>query len=131
MSIFRVFLSRHFSGLTRPVVFVVFMMIPASCGLVNREAAGQRQKSSVETNYDKTEYRIPMRDGTKLYTTVYSPKDKSKKYPFILKRTPYSCAPYGKSAYSESDCTIKNDGERKVHFCSPGRSWSLDVRGNL
>jgi putative CocE/NonD family hydrolase len=46
-------------------------------------------------NYTKAEYRIPMRDGVKLYTIVYSPKDTSQHYPFLLFRTPYSVAPYG------------------------------------
>jgi len=48
-----------------------------------------------EAHYDKTEYQIPMRDGTKLHTVVYTPKDKSKKYPFVMQRTPYSSGPYG------------------------------------
>ena len=40
--------------------------------------------------YTKYEYRIPMRDGTKLFTVVYVPKDASKTYPFLVNRTPYS-----------------------------------------
>jgi putative CocE/NonD family hydrolase len=36
-----------------------------------------------------------MRDGVKLFTSIYIPKDKSKTYPIILNRTPYSVAPYG------------------------------------
>jgi putative CocE/NonD family hydrolase len=40
--------------------------------------------------YTKYEYRIPMRDGTKLFTAVYVPKDASKPYPFLINRTPYS-----------------------------------------
>jgi putative CocE/NonD family hydrolase len=40
--------------------------------------------------YTKYEYRIPMRDGTKLFTVVYVPKDASKAYPFLINRTPYS-----------------------------------------
>ena len=46
-------------------------------------------------NYTKKEYQVKMRDGVKLFTTVYSPKDKSVKYPILLKRTPYSVRPYG------------------------------------
>jgi len=40
--------------------------------------------------YTKYEYRIPMRDGTRLFTVVYVPKDASKTYPFLINRTPYS-----------------------------------------
>lgn len=43
-----------------------------------------------------------MRDGVKLHTTIYSPKDTSKKYPILMSRTPYSCAPYGPDAFRAS-----------------------------
>jgi predicted acyl esterase len=36
-----------------------------------------------------------MRDGVKLFTAVYTPKDMSEKHPILMNRTPYSCAPYG------------------------------------
>lgn len=50
----------------------------------------------IRENYLKKEYKIPMRDGKKLYTVVYSPKgDKNKKYPILMNRTPYSAGPYG------------------------------------
>src|SRR6476469_7517141 len=56
----------------------------------------------IRANYTKYEYRIPMRDGTELHTSVYIPKDDSKTYPIILMRTPYSCAPYGVDQYPDS-----------------------------
>jgi len=46
-------------------------------------------------NYTKKEVAIPMRDGIKLFTSIYIPKDKSEKHPILMTRTPYSCAPYG------------------------------------
>lgn len=53
----------------------------------------------VSENYDKKEVYIEMRDGVKLHTTIYSPKDTSRKYPIILQRTPYSSNPYGEDQY--------------------------------
>lgn len=53
----------------------------------------------VTQHYTKQEYMIPMRDGVKLYTAVYSPRDTSIDYPILLNRTPYSAAPYGKNKY--------------------------------
>lgn len=53
----------------------------------------------VKEHYTKTEYKISMRDGVKLFTTVYAPKDNSEKHPFLMTRTPYSCAPYGEGKY--------------------------------
>ncbi len=54
----------------------------------------------LEENYHKKEYRIKMRDGVKLFTSVYSPKDTSVKYPIIIWRTPYSVSPYGEDKFS-------------------------------
>ncbi len=49
----------------------------------------------VKANYTKQEYTITMRDGVRLFTSVYVPKDSSHTYPILLDRTPYSCSPYG------------------------------------
>jgi hypothetical protein len=43
-----------------------------------------------------------MRDGVKLFTSIYTPKDQSKTYPFLIARTPYSLNPYGESEYPGS-----------------------------
>ncbi len=53
----------------------------------------------VVKNYTKAEYQIPMRDGVKLFTIVYAPKNKKQSYPFLMNRTCYSIAPYGKDSY--------------------------------
>ena len=58
-----------------------------------------QQPFDVKANYAKSEHMIPMRDGVKLFTAVYSPRDASQKYPILLSRTPYSCSPYGPNAY--------------------------------
>jgi uncharacterized protein len=43
-----------------------------------------------------------MRDGVKLFTSVYAPKDQSGKYPMLMSRTPYSVRPYGADQYRAS-----------------------------
>ncbi len=53
----------------------------------------------IKANYTKYEHRIAMRDGKRLFTSVYMPKDDLKKYPILLNRTPYSVAPYGVDQY--------------------------------
>ena len=69
--------------------FILFLLlIFYSCPLY-------AQNKFLEENYNKKEYRIKMRDGVKLFTAVYSPKDDSIKYPIIIWRTPYSSGPYG------------------------------------
>ncbi len=59
-------------------------------------------EAEVKAHYIKTEHRITMRDGVRLFTSIYSPKDKSKKYPIMLSRTPYSVSPYGLDEYKTS-----------------------------
>ncbi|CAN5682732.1 CocE/NonD family hydrolase [soil metagenome] len=54
---------------------------------------------AIREHYTKFEYRIAMRDGVKLFTTAYVPKDVSRTYPIMLMRTPYSVAPYGVDNY--------------------------------
>lgn len=49
-----------------------------------------------KANYAKAEYMIPIRDGVRLYTAVYTPKNKKATHPILLNRTPYGCEPYGK-----------------------------------
>jgi len=56
-------------------------------------------EAEVKALYTKTEQMIPMRDGVKLFTSIYSPKDQSQRYPIMLNRTPYSVGPYGKDDY--------------------------------
>jgi uncharacterized protein len=57
---------------------------------------------TVKERYTKHEFLIPMRDGVRLFTVVYTPKDASQPYPFLLTRTPYSVAPYGVDNYRAS-----------------------------
>ena len=54
----------------------------------------------VYSNYTKTENMAPMRDGKKLFTCVYAPKNVNEKHPILMIRTPYSCFPYGKDRFS-------------------------------
>ncbi len=56
----------------------------------------------VRNHYIKKEQYITMRDGVKLFTSIYLPKDQSKKYPILLNRTPYTVAPYGKDSYKKT-----------------------------
>ena len=52
-----------------------------------------------QAHYTKHEYRIPMRDGVRLFAAVYVPKDTSQPYPIMMLRTPYNVEPYGVENY--------------------------------
>ncbi len=56
----------------------------------------------VKDNFTKVDTTIAMRDGIKLYTVIYIPKDESQRYPFLMERTPYSAGPYGANNYPRS-----------------------------
>jgi putative CocE/NonD family hydrolase len=79
------------------VSLVVFISIPFSVSAqqVNSDSA------FITDNYNKTEKMIPMRDGVRLFTSIYIPKDENEKYPFLIERTPYGCAPYGEMNLSK------------------------------
>ena len=59
----------------------------------------QKETSYLEANYTKMEVSIPMRDGVKLFATIYVPRDTTQTYPFLMKRTPYSSGPYEAGVY--------------------------------
>lgn len=74
-------------------------------------------------NYTKREVAIPMRDGVKLFTSIYLPKSKSEKHPILMERTPYSCAPYGKQF-------IPFWQTHSIKYCREGYIMVIqDVRG--
>lgn len=90
----------------------------------------------VKDNYTKKEMYITMRDGVKLFTSVYTPKDisKSKKYPMVMMRTCYSIAPYGEDAYARRvgpNQYMMTDGYIYVQQDVRGRYMSEGVFTNM
>ena len=77
-----------------PARGVLLAAVVAGVVLPGRGAVAQGIEY-VKAHYTKYEYRIPMRDGVRLFTAVYAPKDTSQKSPILLTRTPYSVQPYG------------------------------------
>ena len=59
----------------------------------------QTTESYIRLHYTKHEYMVAMRDGVKLMTSVFVPKDTGRPYPILMKRTPYNVAPYGEEKY--------------------------------
>ncbi|MGD0693732.1 MAG: CocE/NonD family hydrolase [Terriglobia bacterium] len=67
----------------------------------DQEHKAEELRDYIRANYTKYEYMAPMRDGTRLFVSVYAPKDSSKQYPIWMMRTPYTVAPYGIDNYRE------------------------------
>jgi putative CocE/NonD family hydrolase len=106
------------------------LVISSTALPIASHAAFARQQDAAEpfdvrAHYIKTEHMIPMRDGARLFTAVYSPRHPvSAPYPILMLRTPYSCSPYGEENYRDS--VGPSD-----HFMR-GADWIIvyqDVRG--
>lgn len=92
------------------------------------------QDYKVQDHYNKQEVSIEMRDGIRLHTTIYSPKDNSITYPILLQRTPYSCRPYGEDAFRPRigpSKTMMEEGYIIVYQDVRGRWNSEGVYDNM
>ncbi len=75
------------------IIFIFALSISA------QEQADSITREWLLQHYSKREVMITMRDGVKLFTSIYEPKDKSIKRPTIMNRTCYSVSPYGKDKF--------------------------------
>lgn len=91
--------------------------------LLLAQSAVPAPSTDLRATYTKTEAMIPMRDGTKLYTAIYAPKDTSQKWPFLMVRTPYSSGPYGPDRFPARPGPSPEFSRRGYIFVSQ------DVRG--
>lgn len=83
--------------MTKKIISLIFSFVV----LFNINAQ-EVDEDYIKEHYTKIEVNIPMRDGVKLFTAIYTPKDISQNYPMLLNRTPYTVAPYGKDKYKSS-----------------------------
>ncbi len=85
-----------------PVRRLLLLVALASVSLapcLQAQTAPTAAAIDARAHYIKREFHIPMRDGVKLFTSVYIPRDTSRPYPFLMTRTCYSVAPYGEDKY--------------------------------
>lgn len=107
-----------------------FLIACLAAGITLPIVAQQPDAAGIErvrARYTKFEFRIPMRDGARLFTSVYAPKDTSKTYPFLVTRTPYSVGPYGADAYRAAvgpDEQFEKEGFIFVYQDARGRYMS-------
>jgi putative CocE/NonD family hydrolase len=87
------------------VILALLTLTSPASAQAQKKADGTPEKDEraeyIRSHYTKFEYRIPMRDGARLFTSVYVPNDASanKRYPVLLMRTPYTVSPYGLDRY--------------------------------
>lgn len=77
------------------LVIGIILMVDA----LDAQTTNGQDSAWIRNNYTKKEMMVPMRDGVKLFTSVYIPKDNSEPHPILMNRTPYSCSPYGESEF--------------------------------
>ena len=97
-------------------------------------AAQEVSDYNVSDHYNKQEVEIVMRDGIKLHTTIYSPKDTSKTYPIVMQRTPYSSRPYGEDQFRSKIAPneyMMKDGYIVVYQDVRGRWMSEGLYDNM
>ena len=87
------------SMMTTPRMRVICSAVVLVLAFACSASFAQEQSFDVKAHYDKSEVMIPMRDGIKLFTIIYSPKDKSSNHPIIITRTAYGIGPYGPDNY--------------------------------
>src|SRR3984893_1766909 len=66
------------------VILSTFILARAACG-----QEGEEKGKDWSLLFDKTEAMIAARDGVKLHTEIYAPKDAKEALPIVLERTPY------------------------------------------
>lgn len=111
------------------LLILIQVFIFTSCTIKNEEMA-----TYVFDNYTKKEVNITMRDGVKLHTTIYTPKDQRQTYPILLQRTPYSAAPYGAQKMKTvigPNVHLMKEGNIVVYQDVRGRWMSEGVYDNM
>ena len=116
----------------KAMLLVLLSIFIVSCN--NSKSTPTQEENYVEQHYDKTETTINMRDGVKLFTAIYTPKDKSKTYPILLQRTPYSVRPYGANKFKKNIAPNKHlmeEGNIIVYQDVRGRWMSEGTYDNM
>jgi putative CocE/NonD family hydrolase len=111
---------RNYFAFLRLCVSLFFCGLSLHCLAASLPAQGP---DYIKANYAKTEHMVPMRDGVRLYTAIFTPKETTQKYPILLTRTQSGCEPYG------SDQVPKSLGPSSL-FVKEGYIFAnQDIRG--
>ena len=118
------------------IIIVTFLSCKPTKKPIEKAIAIEQVEASYHPKdyYSKKEVMITMRDGIKLHTTIYSPKDTSKTYPILMMRTPYSCKPYGETEFKNKigpNKYLMEQGNIMVYQDVRGRWNSEGVYDNM
>jgi putative CocE/NonD family hydrolase len=88
--------ERPAARIATALVVAMLAASPSSRAQTAPASAAAVRKPSAD-DFDRSEVQIPMRDGTRLHTLIFSPKGVSANLPFVLTRTPYGIANAGRA----------------------------------
>jgi len=115
----------HSRRTTLSVAVFFALSAPHARGQADKSASAPEEvdEAYLREHYTKFEHRIAMRDGVRLFTALYAPKDDSQPYPILLTRTPYGLKPYGVDRYPDPGWPMQHCAREKFIFALQ------DVRG--
>jgi len=107
-----------------PVWFLAVLGLPGVLGAApGPDPPADTNAVWLAEHYTKYEHRIAMRDGVRLFTRVYVPKDDAQPWPILLTRTPYALKPYGADNYTDPSGSFRTFATNKFILVTQ------DVRG--
>src|SRR5258708_4495875 len=72
--------------------WILVLIIGSGVLATTGSRAAQQSPADYVNSLEKREEMIPMRDGVKLYTGIYSPRNAGAALPILMVRTPYGIA---------------------------------------
>ena len=105
---------------------VLLLVLAATVFTANAQSQVAQDSLYIRRNYTKMEKYITMRDGKRLFTSIYLPTDQSKKYPILMTRTPYTVGPYGANEFRKTLGQNMLFAKSRLYFCLPGCARQMD-----
>jgi putative CocE/NonD family hydrolase len=95
----------------RIFIFRTAALLVALCGgAASAQEVTPKDLEELAKQFTRTAEMIPMRDGVKLYTTVYVPKESKGALPFVMMRTPYGAESRGPKALKDYFKDLADEG---------------------
>ena len=80
---------------------VLILAMAAAISAPRPGAAQETKRPDLAELFEKREVMIPVRDGVKLHTEIYTPKNAKASLPFLMDRTPYGVSAANKGMSNE------------------------------
>jgi putative CocE/NonD family hydrolase len=92
-------MNRQIAPRARPMLHALAVLLLLA--VAPPPSYAREPETPLAQRYRKHEVMIPMRDGARLFTAIFVPRDAGSSYPILMRRTPYSCRPYGRDRFPD------------------------------